>query len=104
MAVESEADRATLLSADDFGVVATYTPAGGSPSAVTGILDRNPMVAFEGQFGAVRTRDSVFLCATATLPAGAADGDALSADGEDFTVRDLAPDGVGMTRITLEKA
>ncbi|ODN69550.1 head-tail joining protein [Methylobrevis pamukkalensis] len=98
----------------DHGVV---TPAGGSARpAVAGIFDR-PAV----DVGAFTSSDDVdglgfvsgapmFTCRTADLPAGITDGDGLVVRDADavligsFVVREVRPDGTGMTVLVLEKA
>lgn len=104
MAVESAADRATFLSAADFGATATYTPAaGGGATTVKGIFD----LAFQEidvEAGVpVATRRPRFICSTADLSGGGAFGDTLVIDGTTYKVRVVEPDGTGMTELALEK-
>lgn len=100
MPVETADDRALLLA--DFGVSATFTPAGGTGAAVTGIVDNDYEAVDAGgsvSFAVTRPR---FVCRTADI-SGAAEGDALAIDGVTYTIRVVMPDGTGMTELMLEK-
>lgn len=106
MAVESAADRAAFLDADEFGAAATYTPASGTPAALDGIFD-DPQI--NANFNGVDVSDSrpTFFCRSTDLPAGAVGGDAgdrLTVQGTTYRVADLEPDGQGMTRVVLGKS
>src|SRR4051794_30546043 len=103
MAVESAADRAGFLNADEFGVQATYTPAGGDGVSVTGIFDA-AQISLQFENVPVSDAQPTFLCASEDLPDAAAGGDAgdtlaISAGGS-YRVIDLRPDGTGMTLVT----
>lgn len=105
MAVESAADRATFLSADDFGVTATFTHSGGSATAVIGIFDNDYLdLEVEGEVG-IASRSPRFVCRTSDLDdaGGANDGDSLVVSGVTYKVRIVKPDGTGMTEMKLEK-
>jgi hypothetical protein len=119
MPVESAADRASFLSADEFGVTASFTPAsGGATIPLTGIFDNDYLdLDVEGEVG-VASRSPRFVAATADLDAagGASDGATLEltlaqlqAAGLDvnfagtYKVRIVKPDGTGMTELKLEK-
>ena len=102
MPAESSTERAVFFEADGFGVSATYTPAGGSASTINGIFDD----AFEpidaGGFVAVASSSPVFHCQTSDVSA-AAEGDALTVSGTNYTIRVVMDDGTGMTMLQLEK-
>lgn len=105
MPVETTADRASMLSADEFGVTATFTHAGGSPAAITGIFDNDWLdLDLEGEVG-VSSRSPRFLCRSADLDAagGANDGDSLVVAGVTYRIRIVKPDGTGVTELKLEK-
>jgi len=104
MPVESAADRLSYLDADEFGVEATYTPAGEVGAAVAGIYDGPTIVRDLGESAPMIDSKSTFLCRTADLPASAAGGsagDTLLIGATTWNVLDLQPDGQGMTLITL---
>ena len=105
MPVESAADRATFLSADEFGVTATFTHSGGAAAEINGIFDNDYLdVEVEGEVG-VASRSPRFVCRTADLDdaGGANDGDSLVVSGTTYKVRIVKPDGTGMTEMKLEK-
>lgn len=106
MPVESAADRAVFLSADEFGATAVYTPFGGAASpAFAGLFD-DPSRAAASLGGLVSTVDArpSFFCAEVDLPDGAS-GDAsdqLAIDGAGaFEVTSIEPDGAGMVLLRL---
>lgn len=111
MPAESAADRLALLSVDEFGETATYSPAAGAAAALRGIFnDPHLGVALEG--GEARTSDSqpTFTVRAADLPAGAAGGDAgdtLALAAGDlhgaatYAVIDIQRDGAGMATLIL---
>jgi len=103
MPVETDADRAVFLSADEFGDSATYAISGGGSSLFTGIFDI-PHIEVAMWDASSSDRRPTFLCRTSDVPVGAAGGgagDTLSVDGTTYKVVDLEPDGQGMTRIVL---
>lgn len=97
MPVELDADRLALLA--DFGVPATYTPAGGDASSITVIFD-NDYNAVEGGSVQFATSEPVVMCRTADV-SGAAQGDALVIDADNYTVQVVMDDGTGMTQLML---
>lgn len=99
MSVESAADRLAML--EDFGVSATFTPAGGAASTVTGIYDTEYQAADMGVGADIATLDPRFLCRTADVPS-VAEGDALTVSGVAYTIRVVMDDGTGMTELVLE--
>lgn len=105
MTVESAADRAAFLDADEFGVEGTYTPAGGFGSTVVGIFERPHLNRAFGNDGpALSDAEPTFTCRSIDLPVGAAGGDCgdrMAIGADNYRVIDLRPDGTGMTLITL---
>ena len=55
MAVESAADRAVFLGADEFGNAATFTPAGGAAVSLAVLFDRPHELAELGEVGMLAT-------------------------------------------------
>jgi len=102
MAVETAADRAIFLNTDDFGVAASYTPAGGSATTVNGIFDNEYFETDAGGEVAFALQQPMFHCRTADV-ASAAEGDAITISGTDYIVRNVRPDGTGMTMLMLEE-
>lgn len=102
MSVESADDRLAMLDADEFGVSATWTPSGGSATAVDGIFDNEFRSTDIGAGAEIATDDPHFLCRTADV-SGIVEGDALVVSGVSYTVRVVMADGTGMTELVLEE-
>lgn len=106
MGVESAADRLVFLSADDFGVVATYeaVTAPGVTISVKGIFDAAHLSVDVSSGVPVSSANPIFTCRTADLTNGGSQGDSLTISGTDYLVRDVQADGTGMTVLELEEA
>lgn len=102
MAVETDADRALFFSVDDFGVAATYTPDGGSPVTVNGIFDHEFYAADAGGTVTVAIEQPRFMCRTSDVSA-AAEGDALTVNSTNYTIKVVEADGTGITMLVLEE-
>lgn len=104
MPVESAADRAVFTNPDEFGAIASYTVAGGSPVALEGIFDDDYQLlgAFDNAPG-IEGSSPVFHVVTSDLPAGYANGDAVTVNSINYTVVELMPDGTGLTILRLQK-
>jgi hypothetical protein len=99
MPVETASDRAALLA--DFGVQCVWTPSGGDPATITGIFDNEYLQAEAGGTQGFAMRSAKVLVRTSDIP-GAADGDAMTIDGNNYILRIVMPDGTGMTDLFLE--
>jgi hypothetical protein len=107
MGIESDADRASFINADEFGTTAVYTPAAGAASdPFAGQFDDPSRMSGLGEIGAVDTSPS-FFCRALDLP-GAADSensDMLAVAGHGtFLVTSIEPDGTGMVLLRLGAA
>lgn len=100
MAVETADDRTALLA--DFGVTATYTPAGGEATTVTVILDTDFQEADAGGSITFAIEIPRVLGKTSDF-ANAAEGDTLVISGTTYVILVVMPDGQGMTEFRLEK-
>jgi len=100
MAVETDDDRSYLLA--DFGVTASYTPAGGSASNITGIFDNDIQEIDAGGAATFAIEVPRFLCRTSDATS-AAEGDSLVVSGVTYSVSSAFKDGQGMTELRLEK-
>lgn len=105
MSIESAADRAVFLSAADFGIAATYRSAANLSirSTINGIFDAAHLSVDVSSGVAVSSTNPIFTCRTTDLTSGGTEGDRLTIDGIDYLVRDVQPDGTGMTVLELEK-
>lgn len=103
MAIESAADRLMMLSADDFGVEATYTPvAGGGSTTVKGIFD-NDFVQAEGGESMAASRAPRFHCREDDVTLNGREGDTLVINAVTYKVTVPRSDGTGNTTLWLEK-
>jgi hypothetical protein len=100
MPIESDADRAVFTAASDFGVVARYLPlSGGAANNIQGIFDTNYM-QIDGN-GEVSVSGNLprFVCASLLLADSGREGDQLLINGKNYVVREVRPDGTGMTEL-----
>lgn len=102
MAVETATELAVFFEADDFAVTASYTPAGGSASNVNGIFDNEFFEADAGGSVTIAIQQPRFVCRTSDV-SGAADGDAITISGTDYTIRVVERSGTGTTTLVLEE-
>ena len=107
MAVESAADRAVFVNADEFGSSAVYTPAAGGGGTVSGQFYNG---AEQQAFGApgVSSGQPSFRMWRADLPAGAevesaGDPDVLTVAGTGYAVRGIVSGEDGMVTLLLEE-
>lgn len=98
MAVESADDRAVFVNPNDFGVTATYGAA-----SVNGIFDSGYFAASLGLQVELEGSRLRFLCRSADLPGTPAHGDTLTIAATTYKVREIHPDGTGMTELVIEK-
>jgi hypothetical protein len=106
MAVESAADRAQFVSANDFGRSFRYLPGVGPEISVTGIFDAAYLLLEAGQAGVSGTAPTLLCCSSDldALPAGKACEDDRVIDGlVQYRVVDVQPDGTGMSLLILER-
>lgn len=97
MAVESADDRAIFLSADDFGVTATFKGA-----TISGIFD-NDYVQVDGigEMGFAMQQPR-FLCRTSDVSTAVED-DTIVISAITYKIKVRQDDGTGMTMLVLEK-
>jgi hypothetical protein len=105
MSIESAEDRLIYLDLDAFGSEVTYRPAGNLSltSQILGIFDAAHLSVDVGSGVPVSSSNPIFTCRSADLTGGGKEGDRLTVDGSDYLVRDVQPDGTGMTVLELEK-
>jgi hypothetical protein len=100
VAIETDAERAIFLNTDEFAVIATYTPDGGSAVSINGIFD-NAYDEIEGPHAGLETSNPAFTCLSSDV-SSAAHGDTLLVNSLTYTVAGVKPDGTGMTTLELE--
>lgn len=97
--VETAADRLIMLS--DFGVDCTYTPSGGSASTIKAIF-LNDYYAVETATVAVEMSQPIAVIRTADAPNIAHD-DTMVMESVTYKVKNVRPDGTGISEIQLEE-
>lgn len=102
MAVETADDRSLLLA--DFGVTASFVrdKRYGTEANVTGIFDNEYFAVDAGGSVPVAMQQPTFLCRTADI-ASVAQNDILTISGLTYRIRNIQPDGQGMTMLMLEE-
>ena len=97
--VETADDRLIMLS--DFGVDATYTPGGGSPVTIKTIL-LNDYYAVETGSVSVEMNQPIAVIRTADAPSIAHD-DTMVINAIVYKVKNIRPDGTGISEIQMEE-
>lgn len=98
--IDESALNATIIAALA-NATATWTPAGGSATNVTGIFER-PYEEVQGGFAGFASSAPRFTALSSDLPNAAAE-DLLTVNGEDFVVNTPKPDN-GLTTLVLREA
>ena len=100
MAVESDTERAIFFDSDDFASSTTFTDvSAGTSSTVKGIFDKESVEQAVGEAGLIE-EVPVFTCKTSDV-SDATFNDTLVIDGTTYYIKEILPDGTGVTRITL---
>ncbi len=88
-----------------FGERVTYRPAGGdtAPRIIVGVLDEPHQSVEPGTRAPVSTTAPTLTVRIADLPQPPVAGDALTADGRDWLVNDVQPDGGGNAKLKLHR-
>ncbi len=105
MPVESAADRASFTNPAEFGIIASYTVAGGSAQPLNGIFDADYQLlgAFDGSPG-TEGATPVFHVSLDDLPAGSANGDLITVKSINYSVVEFMEDDTGMPLLRLQKS
>jgi hypothetical protein len=85
---------------DTFGVDASYTPEGQDPVTLRGVMDYEYFQT-EGEVG-IQARQAFFTFETSDAPS-IKTGETIAASGKTFIIRQVRPDGVGVTELDLEE-
>jgi hypothetical protein len=97
--VETAGDRLIMLS--DFGVDATYTPDGGSPSTIKTIFLNEYYSVDAGTVG-MEMSQPIAVIRTADAP-NLAHNDTFVISAVTYKAVNVRPDGTGMTEVALEE-
>ena len=100
MAVETDTERAIFFDTDDFASSATFTDvSAGTSSTIKGIFDKESVEQEVGEAGLIE-EVPVFTCKTSDV-SSATFNDTLVINSTTYYIKELLPDGTGVTRITL---
>lgn len=111
MAVETDADRAAFVAADEFAVAVAWIHGAGTASLTAIFDDGYQLFGTDMLDGGVEGAVPQIMAVSSAIPAGAAQGDTVAVTVDpltptvrDFTVVEIKPDGTGMTVVRLQDA
>lgn len=96
MGVESATDLSVYINENDFGTVATF-----NSSSISGILENEFVESDGGLEAGIGYTTTRFICRTTDL-SGASFGDTITIDSVAYQIREIRPDGTGMTELIIE--
>ncbi len=100
MAIETDTERAIFFDTDDFAKSATFTDVSASSSStVKGIFDKESIEQSVGEAGLIE-EVPVFTCRSSDV-SDATFNDTFVIDSVTYYIKEIFPDGTGMTRFTL---
>ena len=100
MAVETDTERSIFFDSDDFASSATFNDvSAGTSSTIKGIFDKESIEQAVGEAGIIE-EVPMFTCKTSEV-SSATFNDTLVIDSTTYYIKELLPDGTGVTRITL---
>ena len=100
MAIETDTERAIFFDTDDFAKSATFTDVSASSSStVKGIFEKESMEQSVGEAGLIE-EVPVFTCKSSDVSDATFD-DTFVIDTVTYYIKEILPDGTGMTRFTL---
>jgi len=102
MAIENADSLAFFFTTNDFGTDATFTPAGGAARAIVGVFDNPYLGADAGGMVEFSATSPTFTARDVDFP-GVAHGDQLVIDATTYLIREVMPDGTGITTVMLEE-
>ena len=100
MVVETDTERSIFFDSDDFASSATFNDvSAGTSSTIKGIFDKESIEQAVGEAGIIE-EVPMFTCKTSDV-SSATFNDTLVIDSTTYYIKELLPDGTGVTRITL---
>jgi hypothetical protein len=100
MAIETDTERAIFFDTDDFAKSATFTDvSAGTSSTVKGIFDKESVEQSVGEAGLIE-EVPFFTCKSSDV-SDATFNDTFVIDTVTYYIKEILPDGTGMTRFTL---
>jgi hypothetical protein len=105
MGIETEEDRAVFVSADDFGVSATWTSASATSPAFDCIFDDTFLALSAGDIDFTAEGGAISIMMRASdLPSDADHNDTVTIGPSTYKVVEFKPDGTGMVSVRLMEA
>jgi len=100
MAIETDTERAIFFDTDDFAKSATFADvSAGTSSTVKGIFDKESVEQTVGEAGLIE-EVPFFTCKSSDV-SDATFNDTFVIDTVTYYIKEILPDGTGMTRFTL---
>ena len=100
MAIETDTERAIFFDTDDFAKSATFTDvSAGTSSTIKGIFDKESVEQSVGEAGLIE-EVPVFTCKSSDVSA-ATFNDTFVIDTVTYYIKEILPDGTGVTKFTL---
>ena len=100
MAIETDTERAIFFDTDDFAKSATFADvSAGTSSTVKGIFDKESVEQSVGEAGLIE-EVPFFTCKSSDV-SDATFNDTFVIDTVTYYIKEILPDGTGMTRFTL---
>lgn len=100
--IESDDTLSFFFSTNDFATTATFAPFIGPEVTITGILDNPYLAADAGGIVEFSSTSPTFMTKTSDLP-DLAYGDTLEIGSTTYMIREIMPDGTGITTLALEE-
>jgi len=96
MSVESATDLSAIVNANDFGTTATF-----DSNSISGIFDNEFVESDGGLEAGIGYTVTRFICKTTDV-SGASFGDTITIDSVAYKIREIRPDGTGMSELIIE--
>ncbi len=105
MAIETDADRAVFVSANDFGVKVVWASSSGAHAPFDAIFDDTFIAIAAGEMDFSQEGGNLRIeMRSVDVPQDAAHGDTLVIGSSNYSVVEFRPDGTGMTVVRLMEA
>ena len=107
MPIETAADRAVFVSADEFGVGVSYTQGVAAAATFAAIFDNEYLLVDAGEAGVTSVAPALTCRSDDLAMLGAGEArvdDQAVVNGVTYRVSDVRPDGTGMVVLILERA
>ena len=96
MAVETATELSAIVNSNDFGVTATF-----DSNSISGIFDNEFIESDGGLEAGIGYTVTRFICKTSDV-SGASFGDTIIINSVAYKIREIRPDGTGMSELIIE--